>query len=364
MAHSQQNDIFGRIPPEVALLILAHLDDRSFWMARRAHRVFRLEHTASDAQRRVAYWWLRTSPERAIERGRSDVLLFLRERKRIPLNFSPWSALVRHGRARALETALAAFPADYDQSIVNRAIANGHTDLVLRMHSQRELSITDSISAALRAERSGMALALCRAAAVKDWPAWARVAAQCGHVAFIQLFLGRCHTQQRPTPTDLASEAVYAEHDRAARRTLGFLIDRFPNTIEWGRVFDVAIEQARSYVCVMARAHASPSLDLQSRLDQAFVYARGDCVRILLQLDPTLCLQRALDRIADKVERSRLDGPSTVVLQGLDALCALVEADTARALDPRRAFEAFYATGMLGRAAYLTGHYTRYYPCE
>lgn len=355
MARSEQDGIFGHIPPEVVFLILARLDDRSFWAARRTHRVFRVEHSASEIQRRVAHWWLRTHPEQAIARGRTDVLLFLQRRRRIPPDYSPWLGVVCAGHVRALETALAAFPANYDQWIIVGAVLGGHTDLVLRMHSLREFSIADSISAALRAERAGMALALCRAATVKEWSAWARVAARHGHLACLQLFLGHCHAQS-PTPTDLAIEAVHAVYDDQARRTLGFLIDRFPNTIEWHQVFDVALGCARVDICTMAHTHASPSLDLQSRLDQACVYTHGHRVRILLRLDPTLDLQRALDHVARKIEGKCL-AQLTIGPSEMSALCALVEADPARTLDARRAFETFRAGGMIGHAAYLTARY-------
>ncbi|WBR14846.1 Ankyrin repeat protein [Pandoravirus kuranda] len=360
MTHSDQNDFFGRIPPEVALPVLARLDDRSFWMARRAHRVFRLEHAASDAQRRVAYWWLRTSPERAIEHGRGDVLLFLQKRKRIPPRFSPWKAVVNAGHVRALETALAVFPADFGRPAIDGAILHGHTDLVLRMHSLRELSIADSISAALCTGRTGMALALCRASTIKDWAAWAHVAARHGHLACLQLFLDHWHTQS-PTPTDLAVEAACARYDDQARRTLGFLTDRFPNTIEWDRVFDAALDHERGNVCAMAHAHASSSLDLQSRLEQASADAHGPRVRILLQLDPTLCLQRALDRVAHRIDSKCLTYPSTTTPNKMDSLCALVEADPAHTLDARQAFETFRDGGMIGHAAYLAARYSVYH---
>nr|UDO47171.1 ankyrin repeat protein [Pandoravirus massiliensis] len=360
MAHSEQDNIFGHIPPEVASLILAHLDDRSFWMARRAHRVFRLDHTASDAQRRVAYWWLRKSAEQAIARGRADVLLFLQKRKRIPRNFSPWQAVDGAGHARALEAALAVFPADFGRLHTDGAVAAGHTDLVLRMHSLREFSIADSICAALRAERTGMALALCRAAAVKDWAAWACIAARHGHIACLQLFLDRCRTQ-RPTPTNLATEAVYAKFNERTGRTFGFLVGRFPNSVKWDRVFDVALERERADICAMARVHASSSLDLQSRLEQASADAHGPRVRILLQLDPMLCLQRALDSVARRIDGKCLAHPSTVAPNKMDVLCALVEADPARTLDARRAFETFRDGGMIGHAAYLAARYSVYH---
>ncbi|AVK75279.1 hypothetical protein pqer_cds_857 [Pandoravirus quercus] len=356
MMHGKQDDVFERIPPEVAFLILAHLDNRSFWMARRTHRVFRLEHAASEVQRRKAYWWLRTSPEQAIARGRGDVLLFLKEHRRIPPNFLPWKAVVEAGHVRALETALTVFPADFGQSAVDGAILRGHTDLVLRMHSLRELSIANSISTALRMERTGMALALCGAAADKDWVAWAHVAAERAHLALLQLFLDRCRTQ-RPTPTDLATRAVHAEFDDLAGRTFGFLINRFPSAVEWDRVFDAALERGRAGICIMTFGHVSCPLDLQSRLEQASVDARGDRVRILLQLDPTLCLQRALDCVARRIEAKRLTCASTTGPIRFDALCALVEADPARALNARRAFETFHAGGMLGHAAYLAARY-------
>ncbi|AJF97214.1 ankyrin repeat protein [Pandoravirus inopinatum] len=364
MMHGKQNDVFERIPPEVAFLILAHLDNRSFWMARRTHRVFRLEHDASEVQRRKAYWWLRTSPEQAIARGRSNVLLFLKEHKRIPPNFLPWKAVVEAGHVRALETALTVFPADFGQSAVDGAILRGHTDLVLRMHSLSELSIANSISTALREERTGMVLALCRAASVRYWGLWSLIAARHGHLACLQLFLDRSRGPPQD-PVHLAIEAVHADaHNDGGARTLCFLRGRFPDAVNCDRLFDAALYRGYADICAKILTRASPPLDLQSKIETAAASGVGVGVRILLNLDSALCLQRALDRVARRVKRLRMVPPSTEKPARHDALCALVEADPARALDPRRAFKIFLAGGMLGHAAYLAEHYPSCCCCE
>lgn len=353
MAHSEQDNMFGRIPPEVASLILAHLDDRSFWMARRTHRVFRLEHTVSDAERRVAYWWLRTSPEQAIARGRTDVLLFLQKRKRIPPNFSPWGAVVRAGHVHALETALALFPADFGQRCIDDAVTAGHTDLVLRMHFLTGTLIDDSLSKALCAERVNIALALCRAATVKKWAEWSLISAKHGHIACVQLFLDRCRGAQ-PSPMDLAMAAVCGTGD--AVRTLDFVRNRFPGAIQWHQVFDAAVERERYNTCAVARKHAPSPLNLQRRLERAATRGCDVYVQNLLRFDSTLRIQRALDLAVRKINGSN----RPIRVGHFAALYRIIEADHARTLDPRQAFEMFSVLHMRDAAAYLVEQYPHY----
>jgi hypothetical protein len=118
---------------------MEHLGHRDYWMARKAHRVFRVDHAGAPRLRaRRAYLWTRVDPDEACRRGRTDILRFLYEHHRVPRTTSARSHATRCGDRAIFMLAIEREPLDPRSqrfsSEIRTAVTRGHVDLALDMY--------------------------------------------------------------------------------------------------------------------------------------------------------------------------------------------------------------------------------------
>ncbi|AVK77164.1 Ankyrin repeat domain containing protein [Pandoravirus macleodensis] len=123
------------LPPEAVCEIIRRLSNRDLLSARRAHRCFGVVESETTRTRRKHDMWLRTSPERACQAGRIDMLAYLYRRNRIPHTISLCESAVRSGSmdmmllVRERDTHWHTSKAWGDTGAIRLALRNGHMDI-------------------------------------------------------------------------------------------------------------------------------------------------------------------------------------------------------------------------------------------
>lgn len=152
-----------RLPVDIVDSVLGHLGDKDFWRARRTHRAFRLDHSATIFKKRAIYWWLRVSPEEILRRRRGDIFVALYRRKRVPCNFNPWSLVMMAGDIALFDAVCTVipFPALEYERRKEWAIKRGHLALLMHVRAcYPHHSIDSDFICAVKHNQTAIALAL------------------------------------------------------------------------------------------------------------------------------------------------------------------------------------------------------------
>lgn len=317
-AQSDSMTPIKRLPVEAIDVILGWLNDRDFWRARQAHRIFRLDHPKAVLRNRAIYWWLRTGPEEVLRRRRGDIFLLLYRRKRVPSSFSPWPDVMRSGDVALFDAVrtVVPFPIYATRRRMDLAIERGHLALVMHVHACYPRQFVDSdFAVAVQRNQIAIALALARLdptrpqrlvecaayhgsiACVSALFDQHRAALSLGGVATAAASNGQVHVLDALAPfIDEPAQWVPALMTASARNSVGSVRWIMEATHQPRDVLRRALTVARahdSFAVVSALLHAQP--DLSSGLDLVHnkCTLKGACALIQSipsdQLYPAIC---------------------------------------------------------------------------
>nr|UMO79873.1 Ankyrin repeat domain containing protein [Pandoravirus aubagnensis] len=125
------------LPSEIVCIIIGCLSNQDLVPARVAHRCFSVQESEATKARRLHGLWLRTSPERACEVRRADVLAYLYARGRVPHTTNLCAAAIESrgvGVVRLVRQRCRYWHRDApfwsDDKALEGALDKGHMDIV------------------------------------------------------------------------------------------------------------------------------------------------------------------------------------------------------------------------------------------
>jgi len=350
------HSIWERLMPELVRLIIEHTNDRDFWSIRQSHRMFRLEYTTAEMERRAAHKWVRVSPERACKCKRADVLSLLYERRRVPRGFDPWSILavagddatfavvaahcnphspngrstcagcplavaVDHGHCNIVLSMCALFDG-LSHHALYYALYKGRSDIALKVHKALNMEPCDLVTAAAKAGCVEIVEAMIHDNASIPWMAIAEIAAAGGSLGVVR-HVAAAHCAaiawQKPLiravknghletvrfivslealtePLDLGAaltEAVTFGHDTV----VDFLLDIVDlKSLECKPAINAAMVKKFGFRSLYAMYERGMAVDLQAAFDRYATFGHAFAVTSMCAKSPWLNRQRALEK--------------------------------------------------------------------
>ncbi|AGO84408.1 Ankyrin repeat domain containing protein [Pandoravirus salinus] len=370
------------LPPEIVCAILGRLSNKDLVSARVAHRCFSVQETETTKTRRIHNVWLRTSPERACQAGRVDVLTYLYDHKRIPCTIFLCDSAVRSGSVdmvhlvRERDARWHAPKVWGDTRAIELALSKGHMDIVWYLIDRGKSVDMGAVADAAVSLPCADVIAWLHETRPNGWDAHRALcaAAECGNVDVVaelvldgggrlQDVLDTASTHDRAHVVEfLLDYAPWLCPKRALEKTtrspvtIELLMRRYPDldarhvldapgvSIDVARVLHKAYPQhslqrflnnARTVDMVRFACGSGQRLDLQQALDEASTDQRFSVVDSIYSVDATLDLTRAV------AVASRLKSPHAI--QMLHGACPSV--DLQHALDATFHWE--FAKGLL-----------------
>ncbi|AVK77162.1 Ankyrin repeat domain containing protein [Pandoravirus macleodensis] len=330
------------LPPEIICAILGRLSNKDLVSARVAHRCFSVQETGATKTRRIHNLWLRTSPERACEVGRADVLAYLYTQNRVPKTANLCAAAVESGSVDVVR--LVRQRCIYwnggrycwnDNNALESALVKGHVGIA--WHLIEESTSLDFRALLSKAIRLGRTEIIDRLIATRH-PKWNApyalcVAAACGNMDVVAASVpvpdtslrmallrasSRGHVEIVCFLLDIAPQIGPTYALRWAARSVGvvrMLLERYPDldarhlfdsprvSLEVARFLRVVypdrslqrfLENAESVDAARFACESDPRLDLQVGMDAAATKHCFDIVKSLYERDNTLDLGRAV----------------------------------------------------------------------
>jgi len=276
--------MWEHLMPELVRLIIGYTNDRDFWSARKSHRMFRLDHTTAEMERRVARKWVRVSPERACRCGRADVLSFLYDKRRVQRTFSPLKIIAEKGDEAMLalvvarsETRIYGSDEILPGCHLDMAIDHGHCSVLLGMCRLYEGAPARALYYALRKGRLDIAQSVYKALDMRPHEL-ATASAKTDHVETLEAAM-------RDDPSISLAGVAHAAATAGSLDILRHLIATHCGDVDWNGALIAAIGSVQLEVArllVHSRSIAK-SLDLGAALAKAAgTHQRDDFVDLLL----------------------------------------------------------------------------------
>lgn len=300
--------LIGLLPPEVVSCILDLLRDEDFCAARRAHRVFWMRGEVRSPQRRRQQRWLRTSPERAAALARTDVLEFLRRRKRIPRTFSPWREVEHEGTADLVRLALDWDPTPEKIAKATRTAAHkGHLDALCILFNVVQTDAVTLAYEALSGGHHGVLRFLYAATPMAQRFTWFDIAIARDLIDAVRFLIGE---EDRPPLNAIANTAA-----GRGRIDILRLIKEIEPTFSWDDALRHAIQgDSAAAICFLYDNGTGEQPDLQALFVHSARHDRYEDLMFLGRRDPSLLLQSALDIVVASPHDTR---------RTLEAICNL-----------------------------------------
>lgn len=296
------------LPHEIVSCVLDLLKDEDFCAARRAHRVFWVRGGVRSLQRRREQRWLRTSPERAVALGRTDVLEFLQRRRRIPRTFNVWSHVERGDHADLVRLALEWDPTPAKiATAMGTAAHRGHLSVLCILFDVAPTAAVALAYQALTGGHHGVLRFLYAATPPEQRFTWFDIAIAEHLVDAVRFLIGE---EDRPHLGAIADTAAGRGRINILR-----LIKEIEPTFSWDDALRHAIQgDSAAAICFIYDNGAGERPDMHAMFLHAARHDRYEDLMFLGRRDPSLSLQSALDIV--------IASPSDTK-QTLEAICKL-----------------------------------------